>query len=151
MQLEVGQLLMSQRRIDGTPAIAKVIRVNKNTYRIKKLCGDEVSISKSNLMETDSWYGYGQAYIPLDMSQITKEVIDRFMSIQALEKKRKETSMALEEAKDLIGHAKYFLSQVQNIEEIAPEEPESSYNDFYDYEAEERGDNDYCQEEEEDE
>ena len=73
------------------------------------------------------------------------------MSIQELEKKRKEADAALEEAKELIGHAKYFLSQVRDIEEIVPEEPESLHDDFYDYEAEERGDNDYCQEEEEDE
>ena len=136
MQLEVGQLLMSQSRSDGMPVFAKVIRVNKNTYRIKKLCGDETSISKANLVETDSWYGYGQAYIPLDGSQVTKEAMDRFMSIQALEKRRKEVSMALEEAKDLIGHAKYFLSQVPDIEKITPEESESPDDDYCQYEEE---------------
>lgn len=148
MQLEVNQYLMSQDS-NGNPIFAKVIRVNKNTYRIKKLCGEETSISKTNLVENQSWYGYGKTYIPLDKTQITKEVVKNFMSIKALERKERD----LTEIKELIGQAKYFLEQVKDIESIEPEEPDpyDDDDDFFDWEAEERGDNDcYSPEEEED-
>lgn len=151
MDLKVGQILISQRvsgTLDSYPAliIAKIIRVNKNTYRIKTLDGREESIMKDTLKVRSEgcWYAFsGQTFLPVDQTQLTKEVIKNYCSAECLEKKKKD----LDNAVELIRQAKYYLEQLPDVESINPEPEEEDpydedWDDFWDYEAEERGDND---------